>query len=56
VTGRQLVYVVAAAWIAYSAARIVLLDHSVLPNVVGAILGLVVLALLVRRSERRQRS
>ena len=53
-TGRRVVYAVAALWVAYSAVRIVLLDRPVLPNLVGAILGLVVLALLVRRSERRR--
>jgi len=55
VTGRHLVYAVAAIWIAYSVVRIVLLGRAVAPNVVAAVLGLVVLALLVRRAERRQR-
>lgn len=55
-TGRQAVYVVAGLWVAYNVVRIVLLGRAVAPNVLGAVLGLVVLALLVRRSERRQRS
>ena len=54
-TGRQLVYAVGAVWVAYSVVRIVVLDRPVAPNVVGAVLGLVVLALLLRRSERRGR-
>jgi MYXO-CTERM domain-containing protein len=53
-TGRRLVYVVAAIWIGYSIARILLLGRAIVPNVVAAILGLVVLALLVRRRERRR--
>lgn len=53
-TGRHVVWAVGALWVAYSAVRIVVLDRPVLPNVVGAILGLVVLALLLRRSGQRR--
>jgi len=54
VTGRHLVYAVGAVWVAYSVVRIVVLDRPAAPNLVGAILGLVVLWLLLRRSERRR--
>jgi hypothetical protein len=54
VTGRHIVYGVAVIWVAYSVVRVVVLDRPVAPNVVGGVLGLVVLWLLLRRSERRQ--
>ncbi len=54
-TGRHLVYAVGAIWVAYSVVRVVVLHRPVLANAVGAVLGLVVLWLLLRRSEQRRR-